>query len=332
MGWNFEIGKYDPCPCGSGDKYKFCCAKKAKANQHGQFPVGAVACYGPDDKLTTKIVVGIFLHEGAVPIVEEWIGTDLRSSPQVEGEIRKFFARHGVKTAEASAANVGCPHDPGKDYPRGGDCPLCPFWAGKQGSGAGEEEELWKYLQDDGTVDQDDELMQAQELADEDKGNKEEAGKEGLDEEDEEDEEETDFDALFERMEAVLGEEELDMGAALDKLMEHLKANLKFPFEVKGIEDFQWEERYVIGGWDPREYRRLKKSQPSYTDRYQLIGIERRGDSNWKMCWEDMEGRVQRISDGKLFMLGLSELEAVEKKSENGMVLNDYAVWFVNSR
>jgi hypothetical protein len=319
MGWNFEIGKYDPCPCGSGDKYKFCCAKKAKANQHGQFPVGAVACYGPDDKLTTKIVAGVFLHEGAVPIVEEWEGTDLRSSPQVESEIKKFFARQGVKTVEMSAANVGCPHLQGKDFPRGGDCPLCPFWAGKQGSGAGEEEELGTYLQDDGALDQDDELMPPHELVHEDKG-------------DEEDEEETDFDAIFARMEAVLGEEELDFEAALDKLMEHLIANLKFPFEVTGIEDFQWEERYVIGGWDPREYRRLKKSQPSYTNRYQLMGIERRGNSSWKMCWEDLEGRVQRISDGKVFMLGLAELEGVDKKSENGMVLNDYAVWFVNSR
>ena len=31
---------------------------------------------------------------------------------------------------------VGCPHEEGIDFPLGGDCPLCPFWNGKQGPAA----------------------------------------------------------------------------------------------------------------------------------------------------------------------------------------------------
>ncbi len=51
---NYDIGPYDPCPCGSGAKYKFCCAAKAKQHRHGKFPIGTVAHYGPDDETTTK--------------------------------------------------------------------------------------------------------------------------------------------------------------------------------------------------------------------------------------------------------------------------------------
>jgi hypothetical protein len=31
------------------------------------FPVGTIAYYGPDDKVTTKIVAGVFKEEGAGP-------------------------------------------------------------------------------------------------------------------------------------------------------------------------------------------------------------------------------------------------------------------------
>ena len=43
---------------------------------------------------------------------------------------------------------------------------------------------------------------------------------------------------------------------------------------MTGIEDFQWEEPYVIGGWSQKEYERLKKTQPSYRDHYDLLAVE----------------------------------------------------------
>lgn len=43
-----------------------------------------------------------------------------------------------------------------------------------------------------------------------------------------------------------------------------------------------------------------------------------------------MAGHVRRKSDSREFYLGLSEIEAVDKKSENYQLLEDYAVWFVN--
>jgi len=56
-------------------------------------------------------------------------------------------------------------------------------------------------------------------------------------------------------------------------------------------------------------------------------------ESQWAMCFEDDIGAyVRRISDGKKFLLGLSELKATDKKSKSYQLLDDYSVWFVNDR
>jgi hypothetical protein len=47
---------------------------------------------------------------------------------------------------------------------------------------------------------------------------------------------------------------------------------------------------------------------------------------------EDIAARVRRISDGKTFVLGLAELKATDRKSKNYRLIDDYAIWFVNSR
>ncbi len=143
-----------------------------------------------------------------------------------------------------------------------------------------------------------------------------------------------DKDAQDLRIEAILGDEEdLNFDQAAAALCEHLKANLQLPCEVTGIEDFQWEEPYVFGGWDQDEYKQLKKTQPSYTDHYELLEIRPEGWSEWMMFrGEDIAAHVRRTSDGKEFILGLAELETTDKKSQNHQFIDDYAVWLVNSR
>ncbi len=47
---------------------------------------------------------------------------------------------------------------------------------------------------------------------------------------------------------------------------------------------------------------------------------------------EDIAAHVWRKSDGNTFCLGLSELQAVERRSRHYQLLDDYAVWFVNHR
>jgi hypothetical protein len=107
--------------------------------RHGQrdapeFPIGTVALYGPDDKTTTKIAAGVIMEEGAEAIIERWVGTGVKDDAKVQDEIGEFFKKHGVKSVVASERNMGCPHEEGEDFPRGEDCPFCPFWKGKQGS------------------------------------------------------------------------------------------------------------------------------------------------------------------------------------------------------
>ena len=103
-----------------------------------QFLVGTIAYYGPDDKTTTKIVAGVINEEGAEPIIKRWVATDVMTNPKVQKEIDRFFKKHGVTRVGMSDGNMGCPHEEGEDFPVGGDCPFCPYWKGKQGSGAKE--------------------------------------------------------------------------------------------------------------------------------------------------------------------------------------------------
>jgi hypothetical protein len=137
-----KISRNDPCPCGSGKKFKHCCNRKSAAHGGGaasgwkqpQFPVGTVATYGPDDKTTTKIAIGIIMHDGAEPIMKRWVATDVTSNPKVQQEIKDFLLSYGVKQVAMGQGNMGCPHEEGPDFPVGEDCPFCPFWKSKQGS------------------------------------------------------------------------------------------------------------------------------------------------------------------------------------------------------
>ena len=310
----FEIEPYDPCPCGSGEKYKFCCAAKAKANRHGKFPIGTVAYYGPDDKTSTKIAAGVILRDDSEPILQRWVAADILRDRKIADEVKQFFAKYGVKNVVITDGVIGCPHEEGIDFPDGQDCPFCPFWKGKQGTARRDDLQIEELEEDE------DDVFEGDEFADDD------------DEDGEFDDEETDFDVLMDRVNAIIADPDCDRDKAIDRLLEHLKANLQMPCEVTGIEDFGWEEPYVIGGWSPSEYKRLKKAQPSYRDRYQLLSLTR-DTSEWMMFgYEDIAARVRRNSDGKLFTLGLAELKATDPKSPNYRLLDDYAVWFVNSR
>jgi len=141
------------------------------------------------------------------------------------------------------------------------------------------------------------------------------------------------FDDQMKRWEMILGDAALEtQEGALDVFFEHPKANLKLPAEVTGTEDFRWEEPYALGGWDEGEYEQLKKTQPSYTDKYELIDIDQDEWSEWLMFEEDIIAVVRRKSDGKDFSLGLAEPEATDKKSPNFQLIDDYAVWLVNNR
>ncbi len=66
------------------------------------------------------------------------MGSNVKDDPKVQREIGEFFQQYGVKSVVATEENMGCPHEEGKDFPVGDDCPFCPYWKGTQGSGAKE--------------------------------------------------------------------------------------------------------------------------------------------------------------------------------------------------
>ncbi len=144
----------------------------------------------------------------------------------------------------------------------------------------------------------------------------------------------TQLDAQDARIEEIVGDDEdATFDECVDKFHDHLERSLQLPCDVTGIEDFRWEEYYVIGPGDPKEHERLRQNQPSYEDTFELLAIETGVISEWMMFHdEEAAGRVRRKSDGKEFYLGLAEIEAVDKKSKNYELLHDYAVWFVNNR
>lgn len=94
---------------------------------------------------------------------------------------------------------------------------------------------------------------------------------------------------------------------------------------VTGREDFLWEEFYVEGPGDSREYEELKKEKPSYSDRYRLLKILAQSSAR-----NDLMAFVERLSDGKQFELELSWLEAVDNPSRDFTLLEDFASWQVN--
>ncbi len=101
-----------------------------------QYPIGTVALYGPDDKVTTKIVAAVIYSADSDPILERFVGTGVAADEKVQEQIKAFFAKHEVTHVAATDRNMGCPHEEGEDFPEGEDCPFCPFWKGKQGSAA----------------------------------------------------------------------------------------------------------------------------------------------------------------------------------------------------
>lgn len=125
------------------------------------------------------------------------------------------------------------------------------------------------------------------------------------------------------RIHEVLEDDSERTPANACRYLVHLKQQLTLPIRVTGIEDFLWEEPYILGVLDQDEYEELKKTKPSYTDEFDLLEILEPED-------DDLIAKIRRISDGKEFLMELSWLKCVDKKSKEYTILNDYSIWYVN--
>ena len=97
-----------------------------------RLPVATVANYGPNDQRASKVAVGITNGEGQeVAELLRWFSEsgDVRFDLVINRQIAEFIAAHAVRTVAGVERIIGCPHEEGVDYPQGGVCPACPYWA-----------------------------------------------------------------------------------------------------------------------------------------------------------------------------------------------------------
>jgi len=130
------------------------------------------------------------------------------------------------------------------------------------------------------------------------------------------------------RIEAVFQDKTEDLSKRLETIniyKEYLDQNLSYPIELTGIEDFNWEEFYLLGPGSKKEYEKLKKSNPSYLDTFILEKISEQYDE-----YDGLIVEVIRVTDKKRFQIPLSELKSTNKRSKNYKLLDDYSVWIVN--
>lgn len=126
------------------------------------------------------------------------------------------------------------------------------------------------------------------------------------------------------RIHSVLGDDSSRSGDTALRYLSHLRRVLRLPLRVTGREDFPWEEPYVFGGWSGSEYERLKKTNPSYTDVFDLVELLPPEEH------DDVSAKLRRVSDRRMFTIGLSWLTTENEDTPEFQILDDYATWHVN--
>ena len=81
----------------------------------------------------------------------------------------------------------------------------------------------------------------------------------------------------------------------------------------------------MIGDWDKDEYEELKKENPSYTDVFELLELLEPNSE-----FDDIIAKLKRLTDLKIFGVGLSWLQCLDSDDVNYQLIKDYAVWHTN--
>lgn len=61
------------------------------------------------------------------------------------------------------------------------------------------------------------------------------------------------------RIREILGKDCEDNIQNVLKYFVYLKTIIRYHCRLTGVEDFPWEERYVLGGWDTKKMNNLKR-------------------------------------------------------------------------
>lgn len=128
------------------------------------------------------------------------------------------------------------------------------------------------------------------------------------------------------RVKKIIGSRNLEVTLQkLETYLKYLDKNLDKPFNLTSREEFLWEEEYLYGGSSKKEYEKLKKTRPCYTDTFKFLEFEQLIDED-----EGIVVNVQRLSDKKHFTLPLCEIRTTLDTSPNYQLIEDYSLWFVN--
>jgi hypothetical protein len=96
------------------------------------YPLAIVAFYGRDDRSASKAVIGIVKQAGGSPEeITKWLFDkgDLRRDVPTIKELFRYIEAHQAVSVALTPGIYACPHEPGVDFPAGGRCPQCLFWA-----------------------------------------------------------------------------------------------------------------------------------------------------------------------------------------------------------
>jgi hypothetical protein len=136
----------------------------------------------------------------------------------------------------------------------------------------------------------------------------------------------SDLEAQEVRYKQLLGEANIEVSdTSLRLYRTYIQENITKPCELTGIEDFRWEEYYILGPGDKKQYEELKKTRPSYIDLFTYMHFDEIIDDS-----EGLMVRIKRVSDRKQFVIPLADLKVTNKESPNYQLIDDYAVWYVN--
>ena len=142
--------------------------------------------------------------------------------------------------------------------------------------------------------------------------------------EDDDEVEEIHEEVFEEKLEEVLGTTTFKVNQTnLKKYLKYLKQNLAIPCLVTGVEEFEWEEYYTVGPGSQKEYQKLKKTQPSYTDEFNILKLDNKLDVR-----DGILAVLERTTDNLKFTLPLAELEGVVEDSVDAKLLQYYGIWF----
>lgn len=103
----------------------------SKAKDTDRLLIAAIGFFGPDDQTATKATVSIVRGESEILFKKSWQAKsgDVRQDAGINHAIVEYISGFKVEKVVFTSHILGCPHEPGKDFPLGEDCPLCPFWS-----------------------------------------------------------------------------------------------------------------------------------------------------------------------------------------------------------